>query len=237
MSLVTRTIPQQLPLQRPVVALEKRAAVKPFETMDGADKARRGMEAARSQMPEVAKGLWANREAVLKGIIAPYTHPVQAWKNANTAVANSAMEDPVEAALTIAKSHGSLLTAWALPFSIALAPATGGASLIAAIGAAGLGATVLSLGKNVYDASKATSEAELEAQSEQLIADTLELVPNAALHGVTRALPIEEFIPSGALRSRGQVMKVVSHSVDQADMNGYKQEDSPETLLSRLKQS
>jgi hypothetical protein len=231
MTQVSRT-----PYQRPPAALAKRAAVKPFEAMDGTDKVRLGLETARRQMPDVARGLWANRAAVLKGIIAPYTHPVQSLKAANEAVANSAKEDRLEAALTVAKSHGSLLTAWALPFSIALAPATGGASLIAAIGAAGLGATMLSLGKNVIDASKATSEAELEAQSEQLIADTLELVPNAALHGMTRALPIDEFVPSNTLRSRGQMTKIVSHSVDQADMNQYKEEDAV-TLLSRLQSS
>lgn len=230
MTLVSRTL-QPLP-PRP---LSQRAVVKPFEAMSEAEKAKLSVKTAGQQLPEVARGLWANKKAVMAGIVAPYTHPVKSWAAANDAVAAAAKEDPLEAALTVAKNHGALLTAWAFPLTLAMAPATGGASLVAALGTLGLGATLVSLGKNVIDASQAESRDDLESQSEQILADTLELIPNAAISSVSRALPMEEFVPSSALRSRAQVMKAVTQSVDQADLNQYKEEQAVVTLLGRLR--
>lgn len=219
------------------VPLSRRPVVKPFTALSSAEKAKLGVKTSAQQLPEAAKGLWENRKAVLAGIVTPYTHPLRSLATANNAVLAAAKEDPLEAALAAVKNHGALLTAWAFPVSIALAPATGGTSLLAALGTVGLGATVVSLGKNVFDASQAKSLQELESQSEQIMADTLELLPNAAMSGVARALPIEEFVPSSALRSRQQMVKVVNQSVDQADLSIYKEDQGPVTLLSRLRRS
>lgn len=156
-------------------------------------KAWRGLSLAARMLPGAIGGMVRQPGQLLSGLAAPYLHPLRSLHEANAAVKASAAQGPVEAALTAVKRHGGLLAAWGLPVSIALAPFTGGTSLIAtaamAVGAAGIAATGASLAKNTWDAAHAGSEAELEAQSHELLDDGLGLVTAAATAGVGKLLP------------------------------------------------
>lgn len=156
-------------------------------------KAWRGLSLAAQMLPGAIGQMVSHPGQLLSGLAAPYLHPLRSLRDANAAVKASAAQGPVEAALTAVKRHGGLLAAWGLPISIALAPFTGGTSLIAtaamAVGAAGVAATGASLAKNTWDAAHAGSEAELEAQSREMMDDGLGLVTAAATAGVAKVLP------------------------------------------------
>ena len=148
------------------------------------DKAWIGVRTAGLMVPEAVEQMWLQRRAIAKSVLDAYLHPVQSFQQANQAYAQALGEDRMEATLTALKNHAGLLSAWSLPLAAGLTASTTIGPVVAATGVAlgtvSVGATVASLVKNIYDASQATSGAELAAQSEQILADGVGLGLSAA---------------------------------------------------------
>ncbi|MNS52137.1 hypothetical protein D3C72_848410 [compost metagenome] len=161
-----------------------------FERLGPWRKAWMGLQGGVRQLPSALWGLVSNPVKLLEGMTAPLLHPVRSVREAQSAVREASAEGPLEAALAALKGYGGLLSAWGLPLSIALAPFTGGASLIATVamglGTVGMVAMGASLAKNVVDAAHADSPAELDRQSQEISNDGLGLVTAAATVGAAK---------------------------------------------------
>jgi phosphatidylserine/phosphatidylglycerophosphate/cardiolipin synthase-like enzyme len=172
---------------RYVAARQRQAA---FEQLSPIQKGWKGLKMGLGMMPAMFKGMVSHPKALVQAFTAPYLHPVQSWKDATKAFNASKKQGPIEAALTAVKSHGGLVSAWMLPVSLALAPVTGGASLIAAgaslLGTAGLAANGASLVKNTVDAASADTEGELKQQAKEIAADGAGLATAAATAGAAK---------------------------------------------------
>lgn len=138
-------------------------AAAPFAQLTARQKAWRAIASAGRQLPGALAEMVKHPGRLLQGLTAPWLHPLRSLREATAAVGEASKQGPLEAALSAIKGYGGLISAWGLPLSIALAPFTGGASLVATaamvLGGAGLAAMGASLVKNVGDAAQAGSEA------------------------------------------------------------------------------
>lgn len=161
-----------------------------FAKLSSVQKGWMGLKMGLGMVPKMFAGMASHPGELVKSFTAPYLHPVQSWKDATKAFNAAKKQGPIEAALTALKSHGGLVSAWLVPVSIALAPLTGGASLIAgaaaALGTAGFAATGASLVKNTVDAAGAKNEKQLKQQAVEIAEDGTGLATAAVTVGAAK---------------------------------------------------
>lgn len=203
-------------------------AVRDLSHISAPEKAVMGVKMAGEMAPGALKGMWDHKGEVLKGFVAPFIHPIKSLQQANAAVKAAAQEDPVEAVFAAIKHHGSLISAWMLPISLALIPFTGGASMIATaaslLGMATLGATGASLAKNVYDASQAQTDAQLRTQSVQILEDGIGLGTAAVTYGATKGVEKVVKFARGRYGPEHPVAAPAAETMEPATMKAHRQQ-------------
>lgn len=143
------------------------------------DKAWIGLQAAGKMLPVALDHMWQHKGQMAKSVFDAYLHPIRSLDQANQAYRQARGDGRVDATLSLLKNHAGLVSAWCLPLSLGLtASTTVGPAVLAAgvaLGTVSLGATAASLAKNIMDASRAETAAELAAESEQILTDGLGL--------------------------------------------------------------
>lgn len=144
-----------------------------------ADRAWFGVQSAARMLPAVLDQMWLHKGQVAKSVFDAYLHPFRSLDQANQSYRQALGGGRVDATLAALKNHAGLMSAWCLPLTLGLSASTtvGPAVLAAgmALGTVSMGATAVSLAKNIMDASRAETAAELAAESQQILTDGLGL--------------------------------------------------------------
>lgn len=177
--LPTRSLTQPAAETLPAYAADQFVTTRALADAAPADKAWIGVQTATRMMPAVLDQMWQHKGQVAKSVFDAYLHPFRSLEQANQSYRQALGEGRVDATLALLKNHAGLMSAWCLPLTLGLSASTtvGPAVLAAglALGTVSMGATAVSLAKNVMDASRAETAAELAAESEQILTDGLGL--------------------------------------------------------------
>jgi hypothetical protein len=203
--LPARPLTQPVTESSPGYGSDQFIMARPLADAAPADKAWFGVQSAARMLPAVLDQMWLQRAQVAKSVFDAYLHPIRSLEQANQSYRQALGEGRVDATLALLKNHAGLVSAWCLPLTLGLsASTTVGPAVLAtgmALGTVSMGATAVSLAKNIMDASQAETAAELSAESQQILTDGLGLGLSALSTAATSGI-------------KGSVSRAVGKSIE-----------------------